>query len=314
MSWRLVAGFVLLVISAQLSAEQLDFKRQHRENHIHFTYQWRDRQQQVQHLSVAVIEDGFLQTPLNFRALSPARVQREVRPKLQQFARNQGWHAVEIRSQGHNQQLRIIQHQGTPAERNEREQLLHERYQILQRQVIQQHYYNFLTTHTGERGYKPDHVRIAHASQARLQPLADALEDKMAPGSSPREVLEYLLGFVQSIPYDELNDRFRSPGAGFNPPTRLLYENRGDCDSKVTLIAALFRLLYPDLDSRILYLPQHAVLALDIEPQPGDFSVPVADSHYLVADPTGPALMGAGEVSRPYQAFIQSGALSSEPF
>ncbi|MGX5914976.1 hypothetical protein ACR0ST_09615 [Aliidiomarina sp. Khilg15.8] len=314
MIWRLVAGFALLAISAQLHAEQLDFTRQHHDEYIHFSYQWQDRQQQSHGLEVAVLAEGFLQTPANFRALSPARVQREVRPQLQQFARNQGWHAVEIKTQGHNQQLRIIQHQGSSSERAERQQLLRERYQILQRQVIHEHYYNFLTTHTGERGYKPDHVRIARASQARLQPLVDALEEKLGRHRRPREALDYLLGFVQSIPYDQLDDRFRSPGAGFNPPTQLLYENRGDCDSKVTLIAALFNLLHPEIQSRILYLPQHAVLAVDIEPQAGDFSVSVADSRYLVADPTGPALMAAGEISRPYQAFIQSGALSSEAF
>jgi hypothetical protein len=313
-SWRLGACLALLFFSGQGHAEQIDFTRQHRDNHIHFAYQWQDNQQQRQQLDVAVLAQDFVQTPTNFRALSQARVQREVRPLLQQFARNQGWHAVEIILQGHNQQVHIVQHQGSPSEQRQRQHVLRERYDILQRQIIQQNYYNFLTTHTGERGYKPDHVAIGRASQARLQPFADAIQQAVGATASARQTLDYLLGFVQSIPYDQLDNRFTSPGAGYNPPTRLLYENRGDCDSKVTLVAALFDLLHPDINSRILYLPSHAVLAVDITPQTGDSSVPVDDRRYLVADPTGPALMEAGTVGLPYQAFIQSGALSSEGF
>lgn len=314
MVWRFGACIALLLSSAQLQAEQTEFKRQHHDDYINFSYQWLDNQQTNQQLDVAVLADGFIHTPTNFRALSPARVQREVRPQLQKFARNQGWHAVEIASQGHNQQLQIIQHQGSASEQAERQQLLRKHYGLLQRQMIQQHYYNFLTTHTGKRGYKPDHVRIAKASEARLQPFADALQAAMPQRRSPRQALDYLLSFVQNIPYDQLDDRFSSPGAGYNTPTRLLYENRGDCDSKVTLTAALFKLLYPEIATRILYLPNHAVLAVALEPRTGDFAVTIEGTRYLVADPTGPALMPAGEISRPYQAFIQSGALSSEPF
>lgn len=305
---------VLLLGSAQLQAEQTEFARQHQDKSINFSYQWLDEQETKHQLEVAVPNDGFIHTPTNFRALSPARVQREVRPQLQQFARDQGWHAIEIAIQGHDQQLQITQHQGSASEQAERQQLLRERYQNLQRQVIQQHYYNFLTTHTGEHGYKPDHVRIAKASEAQLQPFADALQEAMPQRRSPRQALDYLLNFVQNIPYDQLDDRFSSPGAGYNTPTRLLYENRGDCDSKVTLTAALFKLLYPEIATRILYLPNHAVLAVALEPRTDDLAVPIEGTRYLVADPTGPALMAAGEISRPYQAFIQNGAFSNEPF
>jgi hypothetical protein len=140
----------------------------------------------------------------------------------------------------------------------------------------------------------PDYRRIARIEAAELDTVVPALRGWLR-GLDLRAGLERLLLFTQSIPYDPLRDRADS--AGFLPPLQLLAENRGDCDSKSVLFAALAHRLYPDLDIGMALIPGHAFLVLGLSAEPGDDRLDWSGRAWVVAEPVGPANTRLGELS-----------------
>ena len=140
----------------------------------------------------------------------------------------------------------------------------------------------------------PDYRRMARIEAAELDSVVPALRAWVG-GRDRRAGLERLLLFTQSIPYDPLRDRTDS--AGFLPPLQLLAENRGDCDSKSVLFAALAHRLYPDLAIGMALIPGHAYLVLGLPADPGDTLIDWSGRTWVVAEPVGPALTGLGRLS-----------------
>lgn len=305
---------LLCLVSSASWAEQSLFQRQAEDGQWNFAYQWRDLDNQTRQISFQVPRAGFVQTPINFRPLSPARIHREIKPGLRHFAHENGWRNVDINLPHGGESIEISLRSGTADQNSQRMRALMTEKERLQTEIMRRNYYNLLVDHTRRQGFKPDHVRIARESEAAVQSLADAFADKLGEGRSPYDTLRLLLSFVQTIPYAELDNRFSSPGAGFHTPARLLFENRGDCDSKVTLIAALFSILHPETDSLIVYLPGHAMFAVDIEPGEDEYWVRHDERRFLLAEPTGPARFEPGRIGDRYVPHVYNGALVVEAF
>ncbi len=140
----------------------------------------------------------------------------------------------------------------------------------------------------------PDYRRIARIEAAALDPVVAPLRTWLR-GLGLRAGLERLLLFTQSIPYDPLHDRADS--AGFLPPLQVLADNRGDCDSKAVLFAALAHRLYPDLPIALALIPGHAYLALGLAPEGYDTRLDWSGRAWVVAEPVGPAISGLGELT-----------------
>jgi hypothetical protein len=167
---------------------------------------------------------------------------------------------------------------------------------------IDQHMQDFQAAYFQERSYKvqgdgyvrPDYARIARESVGGLAPVGAAMAS-WTRGLARRDVLTRLLLFVQTIPYDRLEDR--STDAGFLPPLVLLAENRGDCDSKSVAFAALAHLLYPDLAVSLVLVPRHAFLALGLQAA-GDRTLRYAGRTWVLAEPVGPGVQPLGHVGK----------------
>jgi hypothetical protein len=144
-----------------------------------------------------------------------------------------------------------------------------------------------------DRRLRPDYARIAQESLEDLRPVADAVS-ALTRGRPPREGLTRLLLFLQTIPYDRLDDR--ATDAGFLLPLVLLAENRGDCDSKAVAFAALARLLYPDVPSALVLVPQHAFVALGLPPARGDRTLRHGGREWVLAEPVGPHVLPVGRL------------------
>jgi transglutaminase-like putative cysteine protease len=144
-----------------------------------------------------------------------------------------------------------------------------------------------------DRRLRPDYARIAQESLEDLRPVADAVS-ALTRGRPPREGLNRLLLFLQTIPYDRLDDR--ATDAGFLLPLVLLAENRGDCDSKAVAFAALARLLYPDVPSALVLVPQHAFVALGLPPARGDRTLRHGGREWVLAEPVGPHVLPVGRL------------------
>lgn len=62
----------------------------------------------------------------------------------------------------------------------------------------------------------------------------------------------------------------------------------------------------------IIYLPNHALLGVQLAYGGKDKTLRMDGNTYLLAEPTGPALMPAGEVSEQSLAAIEGGMYSYE--
>jgi hypothetical protein len=144
-----------------------------------------------------------------------------------------------------------------------------------------------------DRRLRPDYARIARESLEPLRPVADALAAS-ASGLPRRDGLGRLLLFLQTIPYDRLDDR--ATDAGFLLPLVLLAENRGDCDSKAVAFAALAHLLYPDVPIALVLVPQHAFVALGLPAARGDRTLRHGGREWVLAEPVGPHVLPVGKL------------------
>ncbi len=155
---------------------------------------------------------------------------------------------------------------------------------------------------------RPDHARIAADMADDVGPVAVALG--MPPGD-PREGLARALSFVQSIPYER--HRKNRQDAGFRRPLSVLAMNRADCDGKATLFLALVRAAYPSLGAAMVYIPNHALVGLAIEPVRGDSTFKRDGVRFVLAEPVGPSLTPLGEGSGRSERRAFFGALDVVP-
>jgi hypothetical protein len=170
-------------------------------------------------------------------------------------------------------------------------------------QGIQKRMQDFQAAYFHERLYKvqdgkyvlPDYARIADISVPDLRPAAAAIS-RWTRGLPRRESLSRLLLFIQTIPYDRLEDR--STDAGFLLPLVMLDENRGDCDSKSVTYAVLAHRMYPNLAISMVLVPQHAFLALGLPPAPGDRTLRQDGRTWVLAEPVGPGVQPVGRIGK----------------
>lgn len=144
----------------------------------------------------------------------------------------------------------------------------------------------------------PNYAGIAAEALRDLHPVALALKS-WTRGLSKRQSIARLLSFVQSIPYDELRDR--ETDSGFLAPLSVIAQNRGDCDSKAVLFAALLRKLHPDTPVAMILLERHALLGIDIPAEKGDVTLKHQHRNWVLAEPVGPGLTALGKTGDQYR-------------
>jgi len=281
-----------LRLSLQSEAEQLQF---------HYRFDDSERSEELMFsIDNSSLNNHFRQ----FRALKPALMQqylwRDLREHVAKYPgvrlrRLAGKNALryELESRDNSTLLKLD---------TELAQLLVER----RAYYLHQYYYTELTLPWGTKVIIPDHQRLMQDSLTDLLPVATAWHKKLV-NITTRQSLAMLTNWVQQIPYQDLTDRNNSAGASFSPPLRLLQENRGDCDSKAVLLAAVLRMLLPDVKLAIIYLPKHAMLAIQLPTAAEDMTVTIENKPYLLVDATGPASLAPGQISTQYRMYTESG-------
>jgi hypothetical protein len=179
-------------------------------------------------------------------------------------------------------------------------------------QYLQDNYYARFTSYLGQEAVKADHLRYISENKIPLLPVAQAIYETLALNSESRIYVNLLLSWVQSIPYNELEDRMSSNGAGYLPPLAIIRQNQGDCDSKSVLMASLIRSLLPDVKLVMIYLPQHALLGISLPTRSNEKTFSFDGSDYLLMEPTGPAVMPLGSIATTTNSAINSGLISYE--
>lgn len=301
--------FLTVLFATLPSAYGYNFERQIDGDQVLLRYQFTDIEGTHQQFQLTLSRDAILTTPTQFRPLSTQRLQRAVLQRQRQYAQQQGWRNAQVSLRNGELTYSFV----GPGDHQQHVRQWRAQEPEAFASVLEAHYYQSLRQHSGRRGYAPDHPRLALESRDLLSPLASQFEQLLQAQYgeyTPRQALAYLSHFIQQIPYADLHDRFSSPGAGFLAPARLLFENKGDCDSKVTLLATLMAEMFAELERRIVYLPGHAVFALELEPEDDDIYLRDHDLKFVIADPTGPAALRVGKAARRYQSHLVSGAVN----
>lgn len=303
-----------VLVSLTLHAEQLSFKKKRVEDGYQFSYSWRDNKQNIQSLSFTLNNEQLFDRYRHFGEYQPHVAQEHVNNALRRHVisnptpgvfvilDNPGGGQISAKIRGNDQQL--IQ---------ETETKLQQLGKGFKEEYLNKIFYHEFVTPDNDIAVKPDHPRIANESAQDFKQLKDIIIEK-ASIKNIRRVTNFILGFVQNIPYSTLESRVTSSGAGFNPPNRLLWENQGDCDSKVTLTASLLRMMMPRIKMALVFIDGHALIGIEVMPSPGDDFIEHEGIQYVLAEPTGPALLPLGTIDEESAIAIHSGYYSLNLF
>jgi hypothetical protein len=151
--------------------------------------------------------------------------------------------------------------------------------------------------------FEPDWPRLVREQAALLGGTARDIDAQLA-GLTPRDKVQFLNSFMQSIPYETLNTRGRSP---MRTPAGVLADNRGDCDAKSIALATLLATIAPELSTVLVYGDNHAFLGVSLPAMPGDTAFSVGGRSYVALEPVGPGWFPAGTLSPMSQAILAGG-------
>lgn len=149
-----------------------------------------------------------------------------------------------------------------------------------------------------------DYFRLSQVYIPKMNNIAEAFKIKNNKNIyNKRLVVNDILSFYQSIPYDTLKE---DRGEGFSTPLKFLHENKGDCDTKLVAINATIKALYPEIKTIAIVLPNHVLLGISIEPNEKDRKININGITYVLAETAGPALIPAGIIDSKNEDIIKS--------
>ena len=142
--------------------------------------------------------------------------------------------------------------------------------------------------------FYPDFNRMIPFYMGFTSPLYALTIKTLGKDSTPRERVEFLLRFVQDIPYGIPPTHSNSKViSGILSPPQIFIEKWGDCDSKVLLISSILA-HEPRYKILLVYLENHLLMAFEGRPHPNDSFIVFQGSKFILADPTGPAHLKLG--------------------
>jgi hypothetical protein len=314
MTQHIVSKFFCIILCLSTPyhalAEQLSFSKIEVGKKYQFKYQWLDNQGDIQKIKFSLSKQAIFDRFRHFKTFKPEMAQFAINNALQKKLRANPIRGVIIDFNKSNE----IKIKGRSKRAiNSAYAKINELKQELNNEYLTENYYQQFITHDQINAIKPDHARFANITNIDLKPIKPIILEKFSI-KKIRQITNYVLGFVQSIPYSTLESRVTASGAGFNPPLKILWENQGDCDSKVTLTAALFRTLMPRIKMILVFIDNHALIGIEVPVQGDDQTVTIDGISYVLAEPTGPGLFNLGNIAQESELAIGNGHYTAELF
>ncbi len=148
-----------------------------------------------------------------------------------------------------------------------------------------------------------DYRRVVFASGRPLGDCFRALAATTA-ADSDRQRLGVFIAFLQELRYEVPHNPPGREIGGLYPPTEVLVNNHGDCDSKSATFASLWR----NYASAVLLVevPGHMVVGIETRPGPGLKSVRVGNRYFVLCEVAGPGKShpGAKSLSGQFQYWL----------
>jgi len=276
-------------------AEQLSFNKSKQNKEMNFNYSWSDHQELTRDIAFALPLRQLNRQ--NHKKFIPDLAQQYVYIELHKAARkiDPREARVQIQHRGQDIHIQVTSRSGNILDKWQRS--MNQSQEKALDQYLKDNYYSHFRSHLGQKAVKPDHLRYISENTAALLPIAQAVYDRLPTNSETRAYVNLVLSWVQSIPYNELKNRLTSNGAGYLPPLSVVANNQGDCDSKTVLMASLVRSLLPDVKMTMVFLPNHALLAIVLPFRTNEQTLDIDGLDYLLMEPTGPAKIPLGEIA-----------------
>ena len=315
---RLVCTLLLGLISFSSFAEQVLFEKSAVNGGYRYDHQWLDIDKQSQSLSFVLSKKNVNDNYRHFKALRPSLLKmysmRKLKQQIGKLDPRKG--KVRILPSYQDINFEIIGREQEWVNETSRE--LNEVYHKALKEYLYQEYYVEFSGFGRQSknrvlSYKPDHKRFVEESGPSLEPISIAIKNKL-PRASARNVAKFILPWLQNIPYNTMESRKESNGAGFLPPIKVLDRNQGDCDSKVTLMAAILKHMFPRLRIAIIYIPEHALIGMNVSHLQEDYVLDIDGLDYTLAEPVGPGMIKFAEISDRSKRYIESGNYRVELF
>lgn len=296
-----------------VTAKQVSFSKQLKDDQYAFKYKWLDHDNQTQSMSFSLTKEALFERFRMLKTYQSEFAQKTIMRTVRKQLRQQPLNGAQAFFQQENGKM-VLQVKGVEDKNVALAyQKVKEIEQAAMAQYFKTNYYQLFTTSDQQTGIKVDHVNIAVDSVADFKAIKPVIMEKVAI-ENIRKVANYVLSFVQSIPYSPLESRVTSSGAGFNPPAKLLWENQGDCDSKMTLTATILRALMPRIDMAMIYIDQHAFIGIAIPANADEMTIEYQGINYLLGEPTGPALYRLGKLAPESELAVDQGRYVAEAF
>ncbi len=302
---------LLVLFSHTVNGQQLHFSKVEKGDSYQFNYQWLDHQQQPQTMVFSLEKTSLFNKFRNFKVYKPELAAKYIsRRVVRYFNKNP---IDDVRISYDNQTGNIVAKGTNIGSIKKAESKVAELNKEYTDAYMKKHWYQTFTTYDQVHAIKPDHATFASLSAEDMKPLKPLILEKVSI-KNIRQATDYVLAFVQSIPYSPLESRVDSSGAGFNPPLKLLWENQGDCDSKVTLTAAILRTLMPRIKMVLVFIDNHALIGIDALAKGDETTITVDGTSYLLGEPTGPASLALGRLDEASELAISQGLYTAEIF
>ncbi|MDF2179008.1 hypothetical protein P2G88_12175 [Aliiglaciecola sp. CAU 1673] len=294
------------------NAQQLSFNKEQTDNSLALSYRWRDADKVEHQIAFNLDKSKIFNQFRNLKSYQPQIAQRYIMVAMQKAAQQVDPRQARVQVRKVGQDVRVEIKGASPLLQQKWEETFRTLRHTAFDDYLATNYYARFQSYLGQEGIKPDHARYSAESAEPLLPAAQALYELLLDNSQPRAYVNLLMGWLQTIPYSPLENRIDSNGAGFLPPSGVLLNNMGDCDSKTTLAVTLLRSMLPNMPLVFIYLPDHALLGLQLPYREQDATIEIEGMRYLLAEPTGPALMPIGEIAATSKAAIQGNMFSYE--
>lgn len=298
-----------LMLAASVSAQEQTFQTQQRGGGQDFAYNYRTADGHTQALSFRLNLDDIARGSSEFKAWDDFAARSYAIGEVQKRARQISTAAlsIEVRPAPNGMVIRTVGVDPTPRNPQVKaaEKTLNETYTTTLQSYASRSMYTTVPKE-GVTYIRPDYAAIAVRYTPAMGPVAQAILQQV-PGAaqSPRNFINAALAWLQTIPYDTLDDRTTSNGAGFQTPYGLMLGNLGDCDTKATALAALIHAAYPGIPLAIVTVPEHAFLAVGLPQTNEDYALRTEQGTFILADATGPGRTPLGMIDERTRGRIQ---------
>jgi len=290
---RLAAALLAMLLGfGEASAQQLEFKSAIRSGDIRLSYRWRDH--------------GGREAEASFHDFSLEGMWQAIEAELHDEVQRHG-RGVEITfARSSNSLAWSLRARDSAAIETLNRRLVERR--LAARTA-------YLARHL--RHQVGDYVVIDFAAVARvlkepLRVVARALAEEREAADGDRARIARALAFFQAIPYARLEPSQRHGGDFLSAPA-LLAQNRGDCDSKSAALGAVLQSSVPSRKLAIVTMPGHAILAVDLPPQPGDRTIRTSGRTLVALEVAGPHLAPVGYVAPATERLLAAGPIEIWP-